>query len=186
MAKPIKMLFGMLSWVNPRNLVLDGVQIPHRKRQFSGERACPMTLWREPCYAKTAELIEMPFGLCTQVGPTKHVLHGVQIWDHPCERAIIRGKDIPGHAWRHSAMSCAEVAEAINLQFGLWTRVGWRKHKFSRIHQVAQVCPNGRAHWRHLANTFEPSICDGDAALCQITLTTCFLLLMMYPHVEHC
>ena len=30
------------------------------------------------------------------------------------------------------------------------------------------------AHWRHLTNTTEPSMCDGDAACCQITLTTCF------------
>jgi len=30
------------------------------------------------------------------------------------------------------------------------------------------------AHWRHLKNTTEPSMCGGDAALCQITLTTCF------------
>ena len=28
------------------------------------------------------------------------------------------------------------------------------------------------AHWRHLANTTEPSMCGGDATLCQITLTT--------------
>jgi len=26
----------------------------------------------------------------------------------------------------------------------------------------------------HLANTTEPSMCGGDAALCQITLTTCW------------
>ena len=31
------------------------------------------------------------------------------------------------------------------------------------------------AHWRHLKNRIEPSMCGGDAALCQITLTTCFL-----------
>ena len=30
------------------------------------------------------------------------------------------------------------------------------------------------AHWRYLANTTEPSMCGGDAALCQITLTTCY------------
>ena len=30
------------------------------------------------------------------------------------------------------------------------------------------------AHWRHLANTIELSVCGGDAALCQITLTTCY------------
>jgi len=29
-------------------------------------------------------------------------------------------------------------------------------------------------HWRHLANTTEPSMCGGDAALCQITLNTCY------------
>jgi len=29
------------------------------------------------------------------------------------------------------------------------------------------------AHWRHLANTTEQSVCDGDAVLCHITLTTC-------------
>jgi len=52
------------------------------------------------------------------------------------------------------------------------------------------VAPNGRchgnhfvafyiwgAHRRHLASTIEPSVCGGDAALCQIILTTCFILL---------
>jgi len=29
------------------------------------------------------------------------------------------------------------------------------------------------AHWRHLANTTEPSVCSSDVAVCQITLTTC-------------
>jgi len=29
------------------------------------------------------------------------------------------------------------------------------------------------AYWRHLANTTQPVICGGDAALRQITLTTC-------------
>ena len=36
------------------------------------------------------------------------------------------------------------------------------------------MCPDGRVHWRHLENTTEPSICGGDAVLCQITLTTCY------------
>jgi len=30
-------------------------------------------------YAKTAEPIEMPFGVWAQMGPTNHVLDGVQI-----------------------------------------------------------------------------------------------------------
>ena len=33
------------------------------------------------------------------------------------------------------------------------------------------------AHWRHLKNTTEPSICGGDAAFCQITLTTCYYII---------
>jgi len=32
----------------------------------------------------------------------------------------------------------------------------------------------GCTHWHHLANATEPSICGGDAAFCQITLTTCY------------
>ena len=38
--------------------------------------------------------------------------------------------------------------------------MGPRKRKFNRI--------------RHVANTIEPSVCDGDVALCLITLITCF------------
>jgi len=57
--------------------------------------------------------------------------------------------------------------------FWLLTRVGRRNHKFNRIRQVAPMSPHGRAHWRHLTNTTEASVCCGDAALCQITLTTC-------------
>jgi len=34
--------------------------------------------------------------------------------------------------------------------------------------------PSLWTHWRHLANTIEPSVCGGDAVLCQITLTTCY------------
>ena len=70
-------------------------------------------------------------------------------------------------------MSCTEAAEPIYLPFGLWTRVGQRKHKFNAIYQVALMCSQGRAYWRHLANTIQSSVCDGDAVSCQITLTTC-------------
>jgi len=40
------------------------------------------------------------------------------------------------------------------------------------------------AHWRHLANTIEPSVCGGDAVLCQITLTVHLLSLSAY-HAAH-
>jgi len=45
-------------------------------------------------------------------------------------------------------VSCARTAEPIDLPFGLWTRVGRRKHKFNGIRQVALVCPHGKAHRR--------------------------------------
>ena len=31
-------------------------------------------------------------------------------------------------------------------------------------------------HWRNLANTIEPSLCGGDAAVCELTLTTKFVV----------
>jgi len=58
-------------------------------------------------------------------------------------------------------MSCAKTAEPIEVPFGIWTRVGPSGHV---------LC--GAAHWRHLANAIEPSVCGGDATCCQTTLTT--------------
>ena len=58
----------------------------------------------------------------------------------------------------------AKTVEASEMLFGLSTRVGPRKHVLGGVHSV---------HWRHLANTTEPLMCGGDAACCQITLTTC-------------
>jgi len=79
----------------------------------------------------------------------------------PHERAIIRGKDMLGHTRQHSVVSCAKMAETIDLPFGLWSRVGQKKHKFNRIRQVAPMCPHGSAHLRNLANTIEPFGCCG-------------------------
>jgi len=33
---------------------------------------------------------------------------------------------------------------------------------------------DGSARWHHLTNTTGLSMCGGDAAFCQITLTTCY------------
>jgi len=66
----------------------------------------------------------------------------------------------------HTAVNCAKTAEPVEMSYGMWTQVGRRKHVLG-----------GAAHWRHLANTIEPSMFGGDAALCQIVLTTCFLVL---------
>jgi len=52
-----------------------------------------------------------------------------------------------------STVSCAKTAESIDMSFGLWTRVGRRKHKFNHIRQVTPMCPHGRAHWRQILHT---------------------------------
>ena len=50
----------------------------------------------------------------------------------------------------------------------------------ANIFLVFYICG---AYWRLLANTTEPSICSGNEALCHITLTTCYLLLL--DHIVH-
>ena len=107
--------------------------------------------------AQTAEPIEMLFGFWPRIGSINHVLDGVQI--PLCEGAIFRGKDMPVYVRQHYCELC-KMAELIEMLFLLWTRVGRRKHVL-----------HGRTHWRHRANTIEASVCGGDAALCQITLT---------------
>jgi len=61
------------------------------------------------------------------MGPRNHVLDGVLIV--PCQGTIFRGKDMPGHTRRHSAVSCVKMGEKIEMPFGLWTRVGPKKHE---------------------------------------------------------
>jgi len=46
---------------------------------------------------------------------------------------------------------CKE-AEPIEMLFGMWTRMGPMKHVL-----------DGAAHWRHLANMIELSVCGCDA-----------------------
>jgi len=107
----------------------------------------------------------MPFALRrARVGPKHYVLDGVQV---PCEGAIFSGeREARCEVQRPSAVSCAKTAEPIEMLFGIWTRLGPRKH----------VLGEG-AHWRNLTNTTEPSVCGGDAACYQITLTTCLMLM---------
>jgi len=65
-----------------------------------------------------------------------------------------------GEVVERSAVTRAKMAEPVEMPFGMWTRLGPRNHVFDG------------AHWRHLANTVEPSVFGSDAALYQITLTT--------------
>jgi len=59
-------------------------------------------------------------------------------------------------------VNSAKTAEWIEMLFGIWTRVGPRKHVL-----------DGGAYCRHLANTIEPSMCGFDAAFVKLLSTTC-------------
>jgi len=165
----------MLSQVDLRNRVLDGGTDLPCEGTISRGNGMP---WHARRYsdvncAKTAEPIEMSFGLWTHGGARKHVLEGPR---SPCEGAIIIWKDMPGNAQWHSLMSCAKMAEPIDLPFGLWTLVGRRKHKliiFARLLQCAVMGGHIGATWQ----IYNWTVCGGDAALCQIILTTCLVLL---------
>jgi len=95
-----------------------------------------------------AELIEMLFGMWTEVGPRNHVLDD---GPDPHAKGSFEGKWRPIVKYRDSAVSCAKIAELIEMPFGVWTLVGPRKHQLG-------------SHRRHLSNMIQPSICGGDAA----------------------
>jgi len=118
-----------------------------------------------------AELIEMPFWLWARVG-SKNLVWGP---DSPCEGTIFRGKNMPGYARRHYAMSCAKIDNRSRclLHCGLKWAEG-------------SMCYMG-AHWHNVANTTETSVCRSNAVLCQITVTSCYWLKLLnsiyYAHL---
>jgi len=121
MAEPIEMLFGMLSRVDPRNHVLDGVQITHGKGQFWGEGHAPTCLPSDDTLtwaARTAELIEMPFGLWAQVGSRNHVLNGSP---DPYVKVQFLGK---GHVWAPAGMLNNTLPWAVQYGWITWDAVG--------------------------------------------------------------
>jgi len=69
-------IHSMGSRPSPRNHLFDGVQTPMGKGNFAGERAAHSKVYGRPVVscAKTAELVEMPSGIWTRVGPRKHEL----------------------------------------------------------------------------------------------------------------
>jgi len=77
MAKPIEMSFGLRTLLGPGNHVLDGGPDPPMGRgNFWGKGAshCKVREYSTFICAKTAEPIEMPFGLWARMGRWNHVL----------------------------------------------------------------------------------------------------------------
>ena len=140
------MPFGLWVRMGPRNHVLDGVQIPPSHGQFFGKRA-PIVQYRD----------FLPWAAQKRQVSASSVVFAR--W-RQCAR-------------RHSAVSCAKRLNRSICRL-IVDSGGPKKHKFNRIRHVVPMWSHGRAHWRHLANTIQSSVCSGYAALCQITLITYF------------
>jgi len=100
-----------------------------------------------------AEPIKMQFEILTRVGPGNHVLDGGP--DAPTSEQLWGGKETtPGHCW-----TCLTV----------------KRHRGGRANTVLMPvgCIRWGTHCRNVVNMIEPSVCSGNAALFQITLTTC-------------
>jgi len=75
--------------------------------------------------AKIAELIEMPLGLWTRVGPGNHVLDGGS--RSPMGRVNFEGeRSVPLLSIGHSVVTCVKTATLIVMPFGLWAQYGPR------------------------------------------------------------
>ena len=109
--------------------------------------------------AKTAEPIKMPLGLRTWVGPRNRVLDGCP--NHPQEGAILTGMHIAKYMG--------------TLPWPVQKRISWLRicHLGFGLRMDQESIIRWGAQWSNIANTIEPSMCGGDAAYCQITLTTC-------------
>ena len=103
--------------------------------------------------AKMTELMEMLFGLRTQMGPKNNVLDGYL--DLPWEWAVLRERE---------GRPIVKYREALSWAVQKWLN-RWRCC-FGLGLAGAQVnVLGGDAHWRHLLNTIKASMCCGDAAL---------------------
>ena len=115
---------------------------------------------------KTAEPIQIPLGLLTWVGPLNHV-------------AYLMGSRFP-HVIRDNFEGEQEPARIIA------GHVRWSVYS-ARGRTGPVLMPIGLdlgAYWRNLSNTIGQSVCGGDAALCQITLTTCFFIISRFSTVS--
>jgi len=97
MAEPIEMLFGIWTWVGPRNHVLDGVQIAPCEGAIFGERTClgmpdNNLLWAVHKWLKHSRC-HLGCGLEWAQGSTCYVgVHIGATWrirlNHPCSVAV--------------------------------------------------------------------------------------------------
>ena len=100
-----------------------------------------------------------------------------------CRYVALKGRSYGNHFWLSMGykFSCVIASGTIFDSRGEFSRqaIWWIDGLFrgskERCHgnHVLAFCIWG-AHWRYLVNTTESSVYGGDAALCQISLTTCY------------
>jgi len=134
--------------------------IPHRSTVYVDAAYCYrrsslvcLSVCLSRSWAVQTELSEMLFGLWTRVGPWNHVLD--HRWD--AEWAVLRAAG-PAHA---------------NKSDGQYTQGDSAGGRIGTVRTPIWVCLL-ECTLAAPANAIEPPVCGGDAALCQITLTTCY------------
>jgi len=163
MAELIKMPFVLWRRVGPRKHVLHRVHIDATWR-IRLNRPCSATLQKWLNQSR-CRCLECGLGW-TQGGTTYYLWAPIT----PCQGAIFRGKDMPGMP--HNTLSGA-VQKWLNQSICcLSCGLGWAKRSTGSV--IFARWRQWRAHWRHLANTIEPSICGGDA---------CGLMSNYYDHL---
>ena len=109
-------------------------------------------------YRKTAKPFKMTFGMMTRVDPRYHVLDGVP--DAQGEWAILGG-NVAAHCkvMGHSTVSCAKMAEQIEMPF--WMETQWAHRPCSGW---GADSPRGRANFRGCLYQSKASATFGAAA----------------------
>jgi len=113
------MPFGLWAWMGPRNRVRWGstVQIPLGKGHFSGGpivKYSDTLLWAVQKWLNQSTCC-LGFGLGLG-GPKEPCIRWGPDW--PMRRCNFWGKDMSRHARQQSAVSCAQMAEALKMPFG--------------------------------------------------------------------
>ena len=99
------------------------------------------------------------------------------VWDEnsggpkePCIRWKSRNPHVNGQFWGQKK---GWLRKCLNMS-GSWYTQSDSTEGSTGMVWMSMGCTRWGAHWRHLVNMTEPSICGSDAALCQVTLTTCY------------
>jgi len=125
---------------------------------------------------ETTEPINLPFGFVDLDGPKQ-----AQVQSYLQGGAIVHSFNRIYQVAPMYTTCCRELCtKRLNRSiYRLGCGLGWAEGSTSSVIFARwRRCPhNGKTHWHHLANTTEPSVYVAAIWSCQITLTTCLLLL---------